>query len=293
MQEENKYMSDKSCEAKILILELPGSGDEQWRGKKPSDYGARYHISGQDPEQKIFYREGPPPIYTISGPVDEILGTEKTKGWSDTGSNSISNNVRTGNDIILKFVKDEREKNPNVSILILMKSHSRNAVACTHIANFAKGLQGVKVEAVFFDPVPGPRHEGEDLETDVSGLTESTLVYSLYTEHPVFFTPQKVTGAKRLILSKKHHEVGYIVGVIFEKKHYVGFSLNALPPGIYIGVDEVITKKSANTPEEPEEIKYLTYKGLETELEPALGHYSQKDRSIIIRELCYHRFDMV
>lgn len=96
--------------------------------------------------------------------------------------------------------------------------------------------------------MPGPWHSGVDLKSDVSELDASTLVYSLHTQYNFFFTPQKVFGAKRLILSKKTHGVGYEVGVTFKDKLYKGFSLNSLPPGLYIS-------KGKGKSDEPEIIK--------------------------------------
>lgn len=190
-----------------------------------------------------------------------------------------------------------------------MKSHSRNAVACTRISNGVNNwvkenkIPGVDIEAVFFDPVPGvlPGLVGEitglkeskkNKTADVIELKESTLVYSLHTEYKIGFAPQEVIGAKRLILSRKLHEVGYTVGVrlqiqedpqIVDPQIYKGFSLNSLEPGTYISAGKV-------RGEEPEIIKKVLYfDDVDNLLEKYSKKKNQKDRRKIIKKVAESR----
>ncbi|WP_048065674.1 hypothetical protein [Methanosarcina acetivorans] len=247
---EEEYIERKSYGKKLLLLELPGSGDHVWRGKSLNSSMKPIGICKQEVYLEnaavmengeiVWSENGQTPVLTIAGPQGGIDGPiEIMKGIKDTGPNSIEHNIETGMCKILDFYASKKRNNPlaDTDILVMIKSHSRNAVAGTQIANRAKALR-VKVEAVFFEPVPGPGHTGEDLKTDISGLDESTLVYSLnpgILRPDNIFLPQEVIGAKRLILSYKDHGVAYEKGVMFENKLYKGFSLNSLQPGLYIG----------------------------------------------------------
>jgi hypothetical protein len=120
------------------------------------------------------------------------------------------------------------------NIPIILKGHSRGAVAAAEGAmmlkqwvaeNYPQYLPYVKFELVQYDPVPGfGSRFGVNEEFDHSGQTEyeksgdkmralgegaeTTVVYSLHTEHSSFFTPQAVKGAKRVILTPFKHGVG-------------------------------------------------------------------------------------
>ena len=125
----------------------------------------------------------------------------------------------------------------------------------------------VRFETIHYDPVPGfgdvfnVKKEVNLNETDEKKLQdlkkrkmmplgdseESTLVYSLYTDHDSFFTPQLVKGAKRLILTPYLHSVGLdAMDETQEEKHRAGYTdaktgevyrnsgLNRLDAGVYI-----------------------------------------------------------
>jgi hypothetical protein len=274
---ERKYLHEKRTMAeKMLILKLPGSSFEKMKGEDEKDAGIKIVEKGQ-----ILFKkydsfagiDGMVPVWTIAGPL-------ALKGFSDSGPNSIANNIKKGKEIIRDFVDSYQKSDPSVSFLILIKSHSRNAVACTHISNYAKGLKTerskVDVEAVFFDPVPGPLQSKEYQEADVSGLTESTLVYSLHTQYILGFNPQKVKGAKRVILSRKDHGVGYSVGVTYKGGLYRGFSLNKLPQGVYLSKRKVAA-------EEPEEIELVSKSQIEAVFKEYGKKESQKGRRNVIK----------
>src|SRR6516162_2379071 len=125
----------------------------------------------------------------------------------------------------------------------MIKAHSRNAVTATHLANFVQEHYSnqdppVHVELVAFDPVPGPGHTGEDVDVLLNPqMRESTVVYSVDSGYSVGFNPQKVRGAKRVIISAKKHDVGYKDGVILGEKLYKGSRIGSLPAGsIYISI---------------------------------------------------------
>ncbi len=152
-------------------------------------------------------------------------------GTSDTGSNSIENNVRFVIDTLETLIKSEASNEP---ILLLIKAHSRNAVSATKIANFVQGKdERVRVEVVLFDPVPGPFHYGASVLNDVSAIPESTLVCSVATQYPLGFTPQQVLGAKRMIISRQHHGGGLSKGYRYNGVQYKGSRINSLPEGLY------------------------------------------------------------
>lgn len=299
---------DANSPRPTMILELPGSRHEYWEGE--------YHGDRQEGDQIVFHKKGSPDIWTIAGP----LGRKGIiKGSSDSGSNSIENNVRKGEEIITNFI-DKQEAGQE--ILIFMKSHSRNAVACTRIVNrinelykdsnyfyernksfnLANNLKKVTVEAVFFDPVPGPKHGightvAEDVENDVPNVVgESTLVYSINLKKLYQkgngFEPQKVLGAKRLIISRRGHGVVLKSGVKLkigdkiEEKTYRGLSLNSLPEGAYLSEGE-------GNLEEPEVIKRVELAAVLKALQPFDHWYhSQKGRREIIKAVSEKFFEL-
>ncbi|MGH2717032.1 MAG: hypothetical protein ACRDJU_00425, partial [Actinomycetota bacterium] len=127
--------------------------------------------------------------------------------------------------------------------LVLIRAHSRGAVAAPRVAKAlrdftaAKGIP-VTLELVLFDPVPGPFHYGEDTSIELQGLSEFTLVYSVATGYPYGFTPQRVFGAQRIIVSAQDHTAGLTAGFRFNREVYNGSRLNSLPAGVYIDTNK-------------------------------------------------------
>ena len=87
------------------------------------------------------------------------------------------------------------------------------------------------------DPVPGPLHSGELIASNVGIVPQSTVVYSLITQYAAGFAPQKITGAKRMIISNQDHGVGTSSSFEYEGKIYKGSNINSLPKGVFVGVD--------------------------------------------------------
>jgi hypothetical protein len=98
----------------------------------------------------------------------------------------------------------------------------------------------VRVELTQFDPVPGYfSATGQNAEIDLTegtagGPDETTLIYSVASGYGIGFTPQKVLGAKRLIVSQQQHSAGLDNGFIYENQLYKGAALNSLAEGVYV-----------------------------------------------------------
>lgn len=177
-------------------------------------------------------------------------------GASDTGSYSIRNNVNRCYELVRKKVYSAINKNSKRPIYILIKGHSRSGVAVSQIAvKLAHEFQNndnVNINVMQRDPVPGPLHFGVDSEVDYEkGFGEnsqakalqkltSTVVYSMNTEHNMFFTPQSVLNANRIVLTKWTHEVGLdkSKGFSFGGLDLHGSSLMLLPKGVYIQTND-------------------------------------------------------
>ena len=163
-------------------------------------------------------------------------------------------------------------------VTILLKGHSRGAVATIEgammlkkwihdtysgIANILDLNQLIKFDIIQYDPVPGTGSAfGKNAEIDVQAdsrqdkmmalgsSAETTVIYSLHTDHPWWFTPQQVKNTKRIILTPFKHGVGLDqVDDTQEAKHrgaiteestgevYRSSGLSELAEGVYI-VDE-------------------------------------------------------
>ena len=233
-------------QSKVLKLEMAGSGDSLFRHRSQWVKHGGGTITKNDANRKghgtprlrkshvglpihgqVRERDGGR-TWTIGGPLGP-----GGKGTLDEGKNRIANNIETGETIIHNAL----EATGGAGWLVLIKAHSRGAVAAAQVARYAKqNYPLAKVEAVFFDPVPGPVHMGSSTSTNVDMLDESTVVYSMKTDYGAFFTPQEVKGTKRVIISQKGHGVGYEIGVEYSGATYKGSNINSLPPGIYISI---------------------------------------------------------
>lgn len=228
--------------------------------------------------------------YTIAGTQTSILGF--WKGARNRGEYSINNvseyMLTAGIDYLQPFFdKWDREgidaKKGNVKpVTVMIKGHSRGGVAAAHGAmkiknwiskNYPQYDDMVKFEITQLDPVAGlgsdhgikseinlveENRENLKNELEERGMktlgesAETTLVYSLHTDHPIGFSPQIVDGAKRIILTaanhavnldsiddsqkkfgdKKSHREGYMD--LSTGEMYRNSGLNELPEGIYI-----------------------------------------------------------
>ena len=119
-------------------------------------------------------------------------------------------------------------------IHIMIQGHSRGGVASVLGAmrlkrwiadNHPRLLNKVRFDLIQYDPVAGgPENFGYNAEVDhdpadkklavkdprymsLGGDADTTVIYSMHTDHPVFFTPQKVKNPKRMIITMADHGV--------------------------------------------------------------------------------------
>lgn len=161
-------------------------------------------------------------------------------------------------------------------VTISLRGHSRGAVAASHGAmkikywiheNYPQFEKYVDFELTQHDPVPGyfsdseaknrinicqsktPEDEDSLKKLQMMPLgdrAETTVIYSMHTEHPLFFSPQNVRGAKRVIFVPEEHSVNLdAVDKSQGKSHRGGYTdastgevyrnsgLNELPEGVY------------------------------------------------------------
>lgn len=219
----------------VLRLELPGSGDRYWRSNSEATTkeSARHRIVG---ESSSFRRErnADGAIYTISGPGSEE--GNRMGGMRDNGTNSIAKNIKQGKRIINYEMRKAAQGRP---VQVSIKAHSRNAVAGSQIATWTKQRYPDSiVDYVGFDPVPGPGHDGADEEHNIGSLDHSTVIYSVHTQYPVGFTPQKLLGAKRLIISTQEHGGGLMRGYRYGADVYTGHNITSLPAGVFLDLNK-------------------------------------------------------
>lgn len=172
-----------------------------------------------------------------------------------------------------QITKHKKAENIKDDLVIELRGHSRGSVASIEGGmmlkywlneNHPELLSKVKFSLLQNDPVPGfgsmTGHESFD-HTSIAPLTtkdgdgmlplgkdaETTVVYSMHTEYRFGFTPQKVDGAKRVILTPLTHKVGLgdvdeqdlrREGFVYKGQSYGQRSLNDLPVGVYIMDEE-------------------------------------------------------
>ncbi len=202
----------------------------------------------------------------------------------------VSEYMQTAAQAYLTKIFEEWDQNQNqvkrdadvAPITISIKGHSRGGVSAAHGAmmiqdwikkNYPRYEDQVKFNLIQLDPVAGfgsdhgvkskinlvdeqrqdIRDELRDRNMSLLGkAAETTVVYSLHTDHRYFFSPQSVDGAKRIILTTTNHGVNLDSVDASQKAYgdakahregymdlstgemYRGSGLNELPEGIYI-----------------------------------------------------------
>ncbi|TDP95146.1 hypothetical protein [Labedaea rhizosphaerae] len=222
----------------IVKLSIGGSGDASWRTHcdingvmTDKDLQATKKEAGK--AKTVYYTGHREHDWNFAGPGGPGANNFIPGGMSDTGSNSIANLVENASTVVANAILDalQNEERP---MTILIKGHSRGAVAAGRIANALKEtFPAAKVEVAQIDPVPGPGQPEPNQTIDVGTIDESTVVYGVYSGHGVSFTPQQVFSAKRIIISQQAHGVAVQSGFTFGGRMYKGSSLNSLPPGVY------------------------------------------------------------
>jgi hypothetical protein len=226
----------------IVKVSIAGSGDDAWRTHVDFDGllvddGLKNSVKHAD--NVVHYTGRKAQELSFAGPgASNTKGALLKGGMSDTGSNSIAELVKHVPELVKKEIAAGLggEKRP---VVILVKGHSRGGVAATRVADVIKqNHPDATVELTAVDPVPGPGHRGDNVTFKLgngdTSVDESTVVYSVASGHAAGFTPQKVFGAKRLILSRQDHGVGLLNGFRFQGRLFMGSSLNSLPAGVYI-----------------------------------------------------------
>lgn len=173
-----------------------------------------------------------------------------TGGVTDSGSNSISDLETEGVAQVKDLINTGRKSAPNRPVHVMVRAHSRGGVAGTMVANDLKSSYGkrIEVELVDFDPVPGPdavadedKRDSKDTrynKMDISQVDASTIVYSVAANRGMLFTPQQITGAKRIIVSQQDHSAALAEGFVYDGKRYKGSALNNLAEGVYMDRNE-------------------------------------------------------
>lgn len=238
----------------IIKVTIAGSGCDVWMTHANKD-GAivdtelgRLDIA-EDGSEVNAYEKGD--RLTVSGPGAPNTLSNKTDrfdshdGKFDRGSNSIARIVDQVPKLVMAGIDRRHSGQEDEDIVIMIKAHSRGAVAASRVAEKLSGYKGAKVELVQSDPVPGPKQPANLTKVDLNDYQdeggqrkaapiESTLIYSVASGYGVGFTPQKVLGAKRIIVSRQDHSTGLANGFIYEDRLYKGSSLNSLPEGVFI-----------------------------------------------------------
>ena len=241
----------------VVRLAIGGSGDAAWRTHCDikgilTDEDLKKTKQAAGDENTVHYTHGSGTReyeWNFAGPgAPDTTDAVISGGGSDTGSNQIANLVKNAGELVKKAVDDalKNEETKGRPIVILVKGHSRGGVAAGRIAEYLRKQfpaadvtdesepnSSVSVEVAQIDPVPGPGQGAENKEIDVGTIDESTVVYGVYSGHGVSFTPMRVLGAKRVIISAQKHGVGIQNGFIFNKRLFTGNSLNSLPEGVY------------------------------------------------------------
>lgn len=187
------------------------------------------------------------------------------------------------------FKKAEEYRAMIKPVTISLKGHSRGAVAASHGAmkiknwlheNYPQYEKNVDFELVQYDPVPGyfsdkgTKHrinirqnktpeDAKELKKlgmmPLGDKAQTTVIYSMHADHPLFFSPQNVNGAKRVIfVPEKHaanldmvdksqgqpHRKGYTDASTGEV--YRGSGLSELPEGVYMADEKLRVVKMPN-----------------------------------------------
>lgn len=309
----------------VVKMNFAGSGYGAWNKEgNPKGYGRKEFVkkfasvANPDPFTSIYgTKEGnynriykkekseKEHIYSISGP-------RWFWGASDNGYNSIAKNIENGTEILDSEIS--RRHSDNSELYILIKGHSRGGVAAGRVAQIIKSKyphrSNLHIELVQYDPVPGPCHSGRntmlDFNKDYSDKSDSvpsgdhsdgaevhpvdfssTLIYSINSGHPFFFTPQQVLGADRIILSDRNHTSGldtipsggrHKIGFKKDDENYLGSGINKLLPGVYWATGEIL--QSINTVQELQEHLDQT-------------RTLQSERKEVIKTVVEHKFSSV
>ncbi len=251
-EHQGRLQSDPDAKMPLVVKVLiAGSGYNGWATQVESNSGAVLNWEREDDpddgvESTRYGRDkgkGTELMFAGPGGTETKGGYFNPKAARDVGSNSIAELVAQVPEMVDQAIAAGLAEDAERSIVILIKAHSRGAVAGGQIRNILQGrYPAAKVELVQVEPVPGPDHSGDDVELDLrgagGGLADSTLVYSVASGYTAGFTPQKVHGARRILISKQNHSAGLMMGFTYDGELYKGSGLNSLPDGVYVDMNE-------------------------------------------------------
>lgn len=280
-------------------------------------YGEKQTINGKEMKhvrKKVSEDERKTRI-TMAGPL--ALG-----GASNSGDYSIENlrnyMLAMGADYLENIFNQWNGPSDEHDIHIIIRGHSRGGVASVEGAmmikhwvkeNYFQYRNRVKFELIQYDPVPGFGSYEEHANVDHLGQetvqkdgfrmeplgeeAQTTVIYSVHTDHKVFFTPQIIKGAKRILLTPFKHSVDLgATDATQEQKHRRGYTdartgevyrssgINEMDEGVYI-VDEHNTLIRLNNYAEAEAIIK----------EMVEGNISQDERHKIMLDVAKEWFD--
>lgn len=179
--------------------------------------------------RKKVTQEGRKTRITMAGPL-------AMWGGSNSGDYSIENlrkyMLDMGAEYLENIFRGWEGPEDEHDINLIMRGHSRGGVAVAEGAMMIKRwvrkyypqyIERVKFDLIQYDPVPGfgsysehalVNHDGQrmiekdNVEMEPLGENaETTVLYSMHTEHSFFFTPQVIKGAKRIILTPFKHSL--------------------------------------------------------------------------------------
>lgn len=234
---QGKGRADGALPPLILKVSVAGSGAVVMSSQKDKKDTMLLRINDKRFDKWLLGGQDAPEAYgndkgdiVFSGP-----GARTKTGPLDQGANSIDNLVKKVPSVI-KAAIPEQGYDEGENVIVLMKAHSRGAVAAGIIAKTIKAdYPKIKVETTLFDPVPGPSQTGKKLKNDIGEMDQSTLVYSVASGYgpSTAFTPQKLKGAKRIIIVQQVHAAGAKLGFKYGGELFKGSRLNSLAMGAY------------------------------------------------------------
>ena len=194
------------------------------------------HVRSRTKTKEIINEQGEKEV--IRKQRVHMAGSMAFYGLSNRGNYSIENTRQYVQYMGGKYLKDvfeeaiQNKKEPR-DVHIMMKGHSRGGVSAIEGAmmlkqwvndNYPEYEDKVKFEITQMDPVAGlGSNSGLNKEVDLNGKTvtqngikfrplgdsaQTTVMYSLHSNHTIGFTPQCVKGAKRVIFTPMEHSMG-------------------------------------------------------------------------------------
>lgn len=253
------------------VEKVLGEGNQQVnaKGKKLE------HVRSRSKTKEITNEKGEKEV--IRKQRVHMAGSMAFYGLSNRGNYSIENTRKYVEYMGSKYLKDvfeeaiQNKKDPR-DVHIVMKGHSRGAVSAVEGAmmlkqwvyeNYSQFEDKVKFEITQMDPVAGlGSNSGLNKEVDLNGKTvtqngikfrplgdsaQTTVMYSLHSNHTIGFTPQCVKGAKRVIFTPMEHSMGLQDNeVVNGEKRKISFTdvktghvyrstaINELGEGVYV-----------------------------------------------------------